>query len=106
MNSTYLGRNKMGMRERFPIHGRRRRFRRGPWLVLNFVPARPRDASPCKHQVEQSDRLFSYVMSASMKHFGPLITTTISAQLQKNCFSVIFSRPCKHCVRRRRLTHG
>lgn len=91
MNSTYLGRNKMGMRERFPTHGRRRRFRHDPWLVLNFVPARPRDASSCNAR-EQSDRLFSYVMSASMRHFGPLITTTISAQLQKNCFSVIFSR--------------
>ena len=37
MNSTYLGPNKIGSRERFRTHRLRRRFRHDPWLVLNMA---------------------------------------------------------------------
>ncbi len=36
MNLTHLGRNKMGLRERFRRHRPGRRFRHDPWLVLNM----------------------------------------------------------------------
>ena len=37
MNSTYLGRNEMGLMERLRIHRLPRRFRHDPWLVLNIA---------------------------------------------------------------------
>ena len=37
MNSTHLGRNRIGFRERLRTHRLRRRFSHDPWLVLNMA---------------------------------------------------------------------
>lgn len=37
MNSTHLGRDRIGFRERLRTHRRQRRFRHDPWLVLNMA---------------------------------------------------------------------
>ena len=37
MNSTHLGQDAIGFRERLRTHRQQRRLRRDPWLVLNMA---------------------------------------------------------------------